>query len=52
MDADRAVSVKQYFDEGDGESRTCRYTNVKVNESLPKDAFTLATDKKTTFVNR
>jgi len=52
MDADRAISLKQYFDEGGGQSRTCHYTNIKVNRSLPKDAFTLATDKKTTFVNR
>jgi outer membrane lipoprotein-sorting protein len=52
MDADRAVSVKQYFDLGGGESRTCRYTNIKLNQSQPKDAFSLATDKKTTFVNR
>jgi outer membrane lipoprotein-sorting protein len=52
MDADRAISLKQYFDEGGGQSRTCNYTNIKVNQSLPRDAFTLATDKKTTFVNR
>lgn len=51
MDADRAISLKQYFDEGGGESRTCHYTSIKVNQSLPKDAFILATDKKTTFVN-
>ncbi|MGP8251604.1 MAG: LolA family protein [Terracidiphilus sp.] len=52
MDADRAISLKQYFDEGDGQSRTCHYTNIKVNQSLPRDAFSFATDKKTTFVNR
>jgi outer membrane lipoprotein-sorting protein len=52
MDADRAISLKQYFDEGGGQSRTCHYTNIKVNQSLPKDAFTFPTDKKTTFVNR
>ena len=52
MDADRAISLKQYFDEGGGQSRTCHYTNIKLNQSLPKDAFTFATDKKTTFVNR
>ncbi len=52
MDADRAISLKQYFDEGGGQSRTCHYTNIKVNQSLPKDAFTFATDKKTTFINK
>ncbi|MGD0914207.1 MAG: hypothetical protein ABR928_20135 [Terracidiphilus sp.] len=49
MDADRAISLKQFFDEGDGHSRGCHYTNIKVNQSLPKDAFTFTTDKKTTF---
>jgi outer membrane lipoprotein-sorting protein len=52
MDADRAISLKQYFDEGGGQSRTCHYTNIKVNGTLPKDAFTFTTDKKTTFVDR
>lgn len=52
MDADRAISLKQYFDEGGGQSRTCHYTNIKMNETLPKDAFTFTTDKKTTFSNR
>jgi len=52
MDTDRAVSLKQYFDEGRGQSRTCVYTNIKVNQSLPRDAFTFTTDKKTTYINR
>jgi outer membrane lipoprotein-sorting protein len=52
MDTDRAISLKQYFDEGGGQSRTCHYTNVKMNQSLPKDAFTFKTDSKTSFVNR
>ncbi len=49
MDLSRAVSLKQYFDEGNGQSRTCHYTNIKVNGSLPKDAFTFKTDSKTTY---
>jgi outer membrane lipoprotein-sorting protein len=49
MDVNRAVSLKQYFDEGNGQSRTCHYTNIKVNGSLPKDAFTFKTDSKTTY---
>ncbi len=52
MDADRAVSLKQYFDEGGGQSRTCHYTNIKVNQSLPRDAFTLPTNKDTTVTNK
>ena len=52
MDSSRAISLKQYFDEGGGQSWATHYTNIKLNQSLPKDAFTFATDKKTTFVNR
>lgn len=52
LDTSRAVSLKQYFDEGQGQSRTCHYTNIKVNQSLPKDAFAFKTDSKTTYVNR
>jgi outer membrane lipoprotein-sorting protein len=52
VDPDRAVSVKQYFDEGQGQSRSVHYTNIKVNQPLPKDAFTFKTDRNTTFVNQ
>jgi outer membrane lipoprotein-sorting protein len=52
MDADRAISLKQYFDEGGGQSRTCHYTNIKVNQPLPKDAFTLPTNKDTTVTSK
>ena len=52
MDLGRAVSLKQVFDEGKGESRTCNYSNIKTNQSLPRDAFTFKTDGKTQFVNR
>lgn len=40
LDTSRAVSLKQVFDEGEGQSRTCHYTNIKVNQSLPGNAFT------------
>ena len=30
VDPARGVSLKQYFDEGQGQSRTCVYTNFKV----------------------
>ncbi|MGA3134054.1 MAG: hypothetical protein ABSD59_25125 [Terracidiphilus sp.] len=39
LDTARAVSLKQVFDEGDGQSRVCTYTNIKVNQPLPKNAF-------------
>jgi len=52
VDLDRGVSMKQYFDQGQGQSRTCTYTNIKINESLPGDAFTFKTDSKTQYINR
>lgn len=52
IDLDRAVSLKQYFDQGQGQSRTCTYSNIKINESLPGDAFTFKTDSKTQYINR
>lgn len=52
MDLSRAVSLKQVFDEGQGQSRTCVYTNIKTNQSLPSDAFTFKTAKDTQFINR
>jgi outer membrane lipoprotein-sorting protein len=52
IDPTRGVSVKQYFDEGQGQSRTSTYSNIKVNQPLPGDAFTFKTDSKTQFVNR
>jgi len=39
LDTNRAVSLKQVFDEGEGQSRICHYTNIKVNQPLPADAF-------------
>jgi outer membrane lipoprotein-sorting protein len=52
IDPERGVSLKQYFDEGQGQSRTVLYSNIKVNQSLPADAFSFKTDSKTQFVNR
>jgi outer membrane lipoprotein-sorting protein len=52
VDPARGVSLKQYFDQGSGQSRTCSYTNIKVNQALPADAFTFKTDSKTQFINR
>lgn len=52
MDTTRAISMKQYFDEGQGQSRTATYSNIKVNQSLPDDAFTFPTNAKTQYVKR
>ncbi len=52
VDLERGVSLKQYFDEGQGQSRTCTYSNIKVNHTLPDDAFSFKTDGKTQYVNR
>lgn len=52
IDPSRSVSLKQVFDEGQGESRTATYSNIKLNQSLPADAFTFKTDNKTQYINR
>lgn len=52
IDPERGVSLKQVFDEGPGQYRVCVYFNIKVNQSLPRNAFTLKTNKDTQFVNR
>jgi len=52
VDPQRNISVKQVFDEGEGQSRTCHYFNFKVNQSLPGDAFKLRTNSKTQVVDR
>ena len=51
MDTERGVSLQQRFDEGPGQYRICHYTDFKLNQPLPKDAFTLPTDKATTYSN-
>ncbi|MGA2571950.1 MAG: hypothetical protein ABSF23_15655 [Terracidiphilus sp.] len=45
LDTARAVSLKQVFDEGEGQSRVCYYTNIRVNQLLPKTAFSFDTAK-------
>lgn len=52
MDSARGVSVQQLFDQGAGQTRTCHYTNIKVNQSLPSDAFTFKTDRQTHVINQ
>jgi len=52
MDTDRGISLKQVFDEGPGQYRVSVYFNIKLNQPLPSDAFTLKTDGKTTYTVR
>jgi len=52
MDTERGISLKQVFDEGQGQTRVAVYFNIKVNETLPANAFTIKTTSKTTYVNR
>jgi outer membrane lipoprotein-sorting protein len=52
IDPDRGVSLKQVFDEGNGQSKTCLYTHIQVNQALPKDAFSFTTDKQTRFTTQ
>jgi outer membrane lipoprotein-sorting protein len=52
IDAERGVSLKQVFDQGPTNYRVSVYFNFKVNQPLPADAFTFATDSKTVKVNR
>lgn len=52
VDPARAVNLKQVFDEGQGQSRTGIFTNIKINQPLPSDAFTFKTDSKTQVNNR
>jgi outer membrane lipoprotein-sorting protein len=52
MDSERGVSVQQLFDQGQGQTRTCHYTNIKVNQAIPSDAFTFKTDKHTRTITQ
>ena len=52
MDTAHGVSLKQVFDQGEGQSRVSVYFNFKFNQPLPSDAFTFKTDSKTQYMNR
>jgi outer membrane lipoprotein-sorting protein len=45
LDTARAVSLKQKYDEGEGQTYICHYTDIKVNQPLPADAFRFAGNK-------
>ncbi len=52
IDSNRGVSLKQVFEEGQGSTRTCTYSNIRVNQALPADAFKFATDSRTQYIDR
>jgi outer membrane lipoprotein-sorting protein len=52
MDLERGISLKQLFNEDPSHYRVCTYVNIRMNQSLPKDAFTIKTNKQTSVVNR
>ena len=49
IDPARDVNLKQVFDEGQGLSRICTYTNIQMNHSISSSEFTFKTNKKTQF---
>ena len=50
IDTERGVSVQQQFFEPSGDYRLAKYSNIKVNQGLPADAFKLKTTSKTKTV--
>jgi outer membrane lipoprotein-sorting protein len=50
IDTERGVSVQQQFFEPSGDYRMAKYSNIKINEGLPGDAFKLKTTGKTKVV--
>jgi len=52
VDPETGVSLKQVFDQGQGQYRVSVYFNIKVNQPLPSEAFKLETNSKTTYVTR
>lgn len=52
MDLERGVSLKQRFDEDPSHYRVAIYTNFKMNQPVPRDAFTFKTNKQTSVVSR
>ena len=50
IDPARGVPVQQRFDEPSGDYRITKYSNIKVNQKLPSDAFKLKTNGKTKIV--
>lgn len=52
VDLDRAVSLRQRFDEGASVYRICTFSHIRINQSQPRDAFSYKTNSSTTYVDR
>jgi hypothetical protein len=52
VDPHRAISLKQVFTLSSTSTWVCTYTNIKLNQSLPSDAFAFKTNGKTVFQNQ
>jgi outer membrane lipoprotein-sorting protein len=50
IDPARGIPVQQRFDEPSGDYRITKYTDIKINQKLPNDAFKLKTNGKTKVV--
>lgn len=50
IDPARGTPVQQRFDEPSGDYRVTKYSNIRLNQKLPGEAFKLKTNGKTKFV--
>ena len=50
IDPARGVPVQQRFDEPSGDYRITKYSNIRINQKVPNDAFKLKTDSHTKIV--
>ncbi len=51
IDPARGISVQQQFVEPQGDYRLAKYSNIKLNQSIPGDVFKLKTTGRTKFIN-
>lgn len=51
IDPERALSLKQQFLQPSGDYRVATYSNIKVNQKIPGDAFRLKTTSRTKVVD-
>lgn len=51
IDPARGISVQQQLFEPGGDYRLAKYSEIKINQKLPEDAFKLKTTRKTKFVS-
>lgn len=51
IDLARGISVQQKFEQPQGDSRTAKYSDVKIPAKIGNDVFQLKTNKKTQFVS-